>query len=147
MHSDRIGLVIIFENAQGVAADVPLDADCIGGGRDHAVRLRARERGVCLPGTWEEIGIAFFVHFRFNQFLTVICERSPCLMVQKNTVFFAGLLLPDCNVLLHSAVQIDIIVSQIQNIADAQRGVQSNDNDGVIAQVYSFIQIIVLKIQ
>ena len=69
--------------AQGMAADVSLDADRVRGGSDHAVRLRARDRGARLFGTREEKGIPVPVHFGFYQFLAVSCERGPRLMIQR----------------------------------------------------------------
>ena len=111
--------------AQGMAADVSLDADRVRGGSDHAVRLRARDRGARLFGTRKEKGIPVPVHFGFYQFLAVSCERGPRLMIQQDSVFLSGLLFPDRDVLLYPAVEIDFIVCQVQNVADAQCGVQT----------------------
>ncbi len=129
-HHDHDRIAALFPRmvteclAQGMAADVSLDADCARGGSDHAVRLRARDRGARLFGTRKEKGISVPVHFGFYQFLAVSCERSPRLMIQKDPIFFAGLLFPDRDVLLYLAVEIDFIVCQVQNVADAQCGVQ-----------------------
>ena len=50
-HHDHDRIAALFPRmvteclAQGMAADVSLDADRVRGGSDHAVRLRARDRG------------------------------------------------------------------------------------------------------
>ncbi len=110
--------------AQGMAADVSVNSDRFRGGSDHAVRLGARDRSARFFGTREKERISFFVHLGADQFLTVSCKCSPRLMIQQDPIFLSSLLFPDRDVFLYLAVEIDFIVCQVQNVADAQCGVQ-----------------------
>lgn len=86
------------------------------------------------------------MHFGADQNLAVFFQCVPHFLVQEDPVFLSGLLLPDGDMLLHVTILIDVVVGQIQDIADAQGGVQAYDDNSIVAHIRFCVLIKVLEV-
>ena len=126
--------------AQGVTADVIRQPHLFRGPANDAICLRARQRARGISGAAEDIGVTEILC------LTVIAvQYRPRLPVQNDPVLFSRFALHHIDVILEPAVPIQVAPFQMQKIVNAQRGVQSQDDQCIISRVRFHMQVIFLK--